>query len=168
MPAACVTGASSGIGRAFAQRLAADGYELLLVARRTERLTELAAELRARTGVAAEPLTADLADPAALAQLARRLAADPPDLLVNNAGLAHYRPFRDLSAADARELIEVNVTAPVLLSGAVVPAMVGRDSGAIINVASLLAFSGSATAPTLPRRAVYAATKAFLLSLIHI
>ncbi|MGZ4655317.1 SDR family NAD(P)-dependent oxidoreductase [Oryzihumus sp.] len=164
MPTAFVTGASSGIGRAFAERLAADGYELVLVARRRDRLEELAAALGRTYGVAVEPVAADLADSGAVAGLGDRLASSPPDLLVNNAGLAHYMPFQELPPGKARELIDVNVTAPVLLARAALPGMLGRDSGAIINVASLLAFSGAATGPTLPQRAVYAATKAFLVT----
>ena len=164
MPAALVTGASSGIGRAYAERLAADNYDLVLVARRRERLDELAAALQSTHGVVVEPVVADLADADAVAALADRLLAAAPDLLVNNAGLAHYMPFAELPAAKARELIDVNVTAPLLLARAVLPGMLARDSGAIINVASLLAFSGAATGPMLPQRAVYAATKAFLVT----
>ena len=150
MPAALVTGASSGIGRAYAERLAADNYDLVLVARRRERLDELAAALQSTHGVVVEPVVADLADADAVAALADRLLAAAPDLLVNNAGLAHYMPFTELPAAKARELIDVNVTAPLLLARAVLPGMLARDSGSIINVASLLAFSGAATGPMLP------------------
>ncbi|MGZ4631174.1 MAG: SDR family NAD(P)-dependent oxidoreductase [Actinomycetes bacterium] len=164
MPTALVTGASSGIGRAYAERLAADGYDLVLVARRRERLDELAAALETTHGVAVEPVVVDLAEADAVAALADRLMSSPVDLLVNNAGLAHYMPFTELPAAKARELIDVNVTAPVLLAQAVLPGMVAQGSGAIINVASLLAFSGAATGPMLPQRAVYAATKAFLVA----
>src|SRR5664279_5978598 len=103
MPAALVTGASSGIGRAYAERLAADNYDLVLVARRRERLDELAAALQSTHAVVVEPVVADLADADAVAALADRLLAAAPDLLVNNAGLAHYMPFAELPAAKARE-----------------------------------------------------------------
>ena len=164
MSTAVVTGASSGIGRAYAQRLAADGHDLVLVARRRNRLVELAKALEAEHGTFVEPVTTNLADPDAVAALADRLSSSPPDLLVNNAGLAHYMPFAELPPEQARELIDVNVTAPVLLARAALPGMLARNSGAIINIASLLAFSGAATGPTLPQRAVYAATKAFLVT----
>jgi short-subunit dehydrogenase len=164
MGSALVTGASSGIGRAFAEHLAARGYSLTLVARRKDRLAELADELRALHGVSVDVLVADLADLDQVAELAQRISTNPPDLLVNNAGLAHYRPFADLAPADAVELITVNVTAPVLLARAVLPGMLDRDSGAVVNVASLLAFSGNAQGPGLPQRAVYAGTKAFLVT----
>ena len=88
----------------------------------------------------------------------------PVDMLVNNAGLAHYMPFADLVAAQATELVDLNVLAPVLLTQAVLPGMLARSRGTIINIASLLAFSGAAQAPFLPKRAVYAATKSFLVT----
>jgi short-subunit dehydrogenase len=83
---------------------------------------------------------------------------------VNNAGLAYYMPFADLATAQAAELVDLNVLAPVLLAQAVLPGMLARSRGTIINIASLLAFSGAAQAPFLPKRAVYAATKSFLVT----
>ena len=164
---AVITGASSGIGRAYAKQLASDGMDLVLIARRADRLEELKGELDAR-GVSARCLVADLGSAEDLQRLGAELNTLPVELLVNNAGLAHYMPFAQLPKERARELIDVNVVAPVLLSRAVVPGMVERGHGAIINVASLLAFSGAARAPQLPQRAVYAATKAFLVTFTEI
>jgi short-subunit dehydrogenase len=86
----------------------------------------------------------------------------------DGAALAHYMPFAQRPAERARELVNINVLAPVLLSSAVIPAMITRGHGVIINVASLLAFSGAAHAPHLPNRTVYAATKAFLVAFTEI
>jgi short-subunit dehydrogenase len=164
---AVVTGASSGIGKSYAERLAANGMELLLVARNGERLRALECELRDR-GVDVRSLVADLGRPEDVERLASEIAASPVELLVNNAGLAHYMPFAQLPAGEARELVEVNALAPILLTRAAIPGMVERGRGAIINVASLLAFSGAARAPHLPTRAVYAATKSFLVTFTEI
>lgn len=155
---ALVTGASSGIGEAYARRLAADGYGVVAVGRRRERLEALAAEAG---GV--EVVEADLATPEGLAAAREAALAAPLDLLVNNAALAHYAPFVELDPARANELVELNVLAPVALTRAVLPGMVERGSGAVVNVASLLAFSGEWDGPFVPKRAVYAASKAFLL-----
>lgn len=164
---AVITGASSGIGRAYAKQLASDGMDLVLIARRADRLEELRSELDAR-GVSARSVIADLARAEDVQRLDAELNPLPVELLVNNAGLAHYMRFAELPRERARELIEVNTFAPVLLSRAVIPGMVERGHGAIINVASLLAFSGPARAPHLPQRAVYAATKAFLVTFTEI
>jgi len=165
---AIVTGASSGIGEAYARRLAADGFDLVLVARRADRLRHLSAELRTAVGVKASTLVADLADSGDLGTVCDAVVEARPDLLVNNAGLAHYMGFADLPAELARELVDVNVTAPVLLSRAALPGMLERGSGAIVNVASLLAFSSAASTPYMPKRAVYAATKSFLVTFSRI
>lgn len=146
-----VTGASSGIGEAFAGRLAADGWDLCITARRGDRLRALAARLASEHGVRVQTHAADLTDPGDLAELERGIAAAGPDLLVNNAGFAGYREFGE---AD-----------PAVVSGLLaVPAMVARGSGAIINLASLLAFSGFLPPQPLPYRAVYAGAKAFQLT----
>ena len=165
---AVVTGASSGLGEAFAERLASDGWDLVLVARRRERLEEVAARLAREHGVSVRVAGADLADEGRVGVLCVELAALPVGMLVNNAGLAYYRPFSDLSAESARELVQLNVVAPMLLTRAVVPGMVERASGTVVNVASLLAFSGSWDAPHLPQRAVYASTKSFLVTFTEI
>jgi short-subunit dehydrogenase len=164
---AVVTGASSGIGRSYAERLASNGMDVVVVARRMEPLDALKRELE-RGGVRVRTIVADLARAEDVQRLGTELAALPVELLVNNAGVAHYMPFAQLPVERARELVDVNALAPVLLTRAVIPGMVERGRGAIINVASLLAFSGAARAPHLPQRAVYAATKAFLVTFTEI
>jgi uncharacterized protein len=159
-----VTGASSGIGEAFACKLAVDGWDLAIAARRGDRLRALAGRLASEHGVRVQTHVADLADPGDLAGLERVIAAAGPDLLVNNAGFAGYREFCEVDPKVISDLVAVHITAVTRLARAAVPAMVARESGAIINVASLLAFSGSLPAPPLPYRAVYAAAKAFQLT----
>jgi len=161
---AVVTGASSGIGEAYAERLAADGWDLVVLARSGERLSELAARLNKAYGMTVLVIQADLSRAAEVERVGREIAAMPVDMLVNNAGLAHYMPFADLPAAQAAELVDLNVLAPVLLTHAVLPGMLDRSHGTIINIASLLAYSGAVQAPFLPKRAVYAATKSFLVT----
>jgi uncharacterized protein len=161
---AVVTGASSGIGEAYAERLAADGRDLVVVARSGQRLRELAARLNQAHGVTVRVVEADLSHSGQVERVGGEIGAMPVDMLVNNAGLAHYKPFADLPAAQAAELVDLNVLAPVLLTQAVLPGMLDRSRGAIINVASLLAFSGAAQIPFLPKRVVYAATKSFLVT----
>ena len=164
---AVVTGASSGIGRSYAERLASNGMDVVLVARRMEPLNALKRELE-RGGARVRTIVADLARAEDVQRLGTELATLPVELLVNNAGVAHYMPFAQLPLERARELVDVNALAPMLLTRAVIPGMVERGRGAIINVASLLAFSGAARAPQLPQRAVYAATKAFLVTFTEI
>ena len=161
---AVVTGASSGIGEAFAERLAAAGWDLIVVARRAERLGKLAARLNDAHAVTVRAIQADLADPGEVQRICDDMRAMPVDMMVNNAGLAHYKPFADLPPAQAAELVDLNVLAPVLLTQAALPGMLARSRGTVINVASLLAFSGAVQAPFLAKRAVYAATKSFLVT----
>jgi len=161
---AVVTGASSGIGEAYAERLAADGWDLVVVARSGERLNELAARLNEAHGATVRAVQADLSRPGEVERVGGEIGAMPVDMLVNNAGLAHYMPFADLAAAQAAELVDLNVLAPVLLTQAVLPGMLARSRGTIINIASLLAFSGAVQAAFLPKRVVYAATKSFLVT----
>ena len=159
-PLALITGASSGLGLAFAERLAADGYNLVLVARRRDRLEALAERLRTKGG-AVEVMAADLADRAALRAIEARLAAAPPALLVNNAGFGGYGPFIDIDPHLLDQQIAVHITAVTHLARAALPGMVARGSGAIINVSSSFAFSAGIKMPT-RKRANYAATKAFI------
>ena len=158
---ALVTGASSGLGEAFARRLAADGWDLVITARRGGRLAALAGQLTAGHGVRVQTCAADLTDPRDLGDLERIIATVRPHLLVNNAGFAGYREFCAVGPQVVSELIGVHVLAVSRLTRAAIPAMMARGSGAIINVASLLAFSGPLPPEPLPCRAVYAGAKAF-------
>ncbi len=165
---AVVTGASSGIGLAYAERFARDGWDVMLVARRPDLLQETAERLEASHGVAAKAVDADLARRDRLDGLCAELAGLPVGMLVNAAALAHYAPFAEVPREQADELVQLNVLAPMLLTHAVIPGMRARSRGAIVNVASLLAFSGAADAPHLPARAVYAASKSFLVTFTQI
>ena len=163
---ALVTGASSGIGRAFARRLGAQGYDLIVVGRRRERLEELVAEF---PDVQVRPVVADLATDAGVETVGRLAATEPLTLLVNNAGVAHYMPFAELPAEKASELLRVKSLAPTLLAHAAVPGMIERGEGTIINVSGMIAFSGPATLEQVPvRRAVYAGTLAGSVALSQV
>jgi short-subunit dehydrogenase len=162
---ALVTGASSGIGQAFAQRLAGDGYDLVAVGRRRDRLEELAASL---TGVKVELLAADLSTDEGVDEVAGVCASRPLTMLVNNAGVAHYMPVAELPADQARELVHVKVVATTMLIRAAVPGMVARREGTIINVSGMIAFSGPAPQGRLPHRAVYAGTLAHLVAMTQV
>lgn len=157
-PTALVTGASSGIGEVFAQQLARRSYDLVLVARCSERLQTLAARLKAEAGVGVEVLSTDLTDQAGLRRVEARAAQAPLDLLVNNAGFAVYKPLAESDPATLEEMIALNVLALTRLTRAALPPMLARGSGAIINVASGLAFLPQAT------RATYTGSKAFVLN----
>jgi short-subunit dehydrogenase len=160
---ALVTGASSGIGRAFARRLGGDGYNLIVVGRRRDRLQELVA---AFPNVGVRPVVADLGTDAGIEAVARLCARESLTMLVNNAGVAHYMPFADLPADKANELIHVKVVAPTMLARAAVSGMVARGEGTIINVSGMLAFSGPAPIEKLPlRRAVYTGALAHIVAL---
>ncbi|AHH95893.1 SDR family NAD(P)-dependent oxidoreductase [Kutzneria albida] len=159
---ALVTGASSGIGMAFARRLAAQGYDLVAVGRRKDRLDALAASL---PQVEVQPLTADLSTAEGVDAVAEVCATRPLTLLVNNAGVSHYMPLSELLADKARELVTVKVLAPTMLTRAAVPGMLARGEGSIVNVAGMIAFSGPAPHTLMPRRAVYAGTLAHLVAM---
>ena len=165
---AVVTGASSGIGDEYAARLAEAGYDLVLVARRTHRLARLAERLHGDHGIAVEQLAADLAVSADLAKVADRVTESDVTLLVNNAGINGYGPFTDVDADLQARVIAVNVTAPTMLARAALPGMVERGRGAIINVSSLLAFSGDMPSLQGLGRAVYASTKGYLVAFSRI
>ncbi|MUL40461.1 SDR family NAD(P)-dependent oxidoreductase [Streptomonospora sp. PA3] len=168
-----VTGASSGIGEEFARRLARGGYDLVLVARRAERIEELAGELTGRCGIAATALPADLAGTDGLARVAERLRADgaggaaPIDLLVNNAGTGGGGEFARQDPDEIDTLVDLNIRAVLHLARAVVPVQIerrraGLAAGArpytgVINISSL---AGELAAN--PKGAVYSATKAFV------
>lgn len=162
-PQALITGASSGIGAAFAERLAHDQYDLILVARRRERLAALAEHLQQNHPVSVEFIEADLTQPAELQGVEQRLAEEPQlTLLVNNAGFGGYMPFVSLEPDRAEELVRLQVIAVTRLTRAALPGMIARGKGGIINVSSRLAFSAVLPSPPLPRRATYAATKAYI------
>jgi uncharacterized protein len=162
---ALVTGASSGIGKAFAERLAGDGYDLVVVGRRRDRLDDLAGSL---TGVNVRVLAADLSTDEGIETVAEECGSEPLTMLVNNAGVAHYMPIGDLPADKATELVHVKVVAPTMLIRAAVPGLIARGGGTIINVAGMIAFSGLAAQGLLPRRAVYAGTLAHLVTMTQV
>lgn len=139
VPTALVTGASSGLGRAFCERLAAEGTDLVVVARDAARLEALADALRASGGIDVEVLPADLVDRERLQVVADRVAdqARPVDLLVNNAGNALRRPFVANDVADEEAMLDLHVRATLVLTHAAVRAMTTRGQGGIINVASV-------------------------------
>lgn len=155
---ALVTGASSGIGDAFARALAARGCDLVLVARRGDRLEKLAADLGPQ-GVMAEVLPADLAEADGQEAVARRLrdAEAPVDLLVNNAGLGLTGAFAGNDPAAIDRVVAVNMTAVVRLTHAALPGMIARRRGGVINVGSV-----AGLLPGAPNFATYAASKAFV------
>ncbi len=155
---ALVTGASAGIGAAFAEALAREQYDLVLVARRADRLEELAKRLRDARGVAIEVLAADLTDGAGLARVVARVEEGPPDLLVNNAGHGSFGNFAELDIDREVGEIQLNVVALVRLTRAALPGMIRRGHGAIINVSSMAGFQ------PMPFNATYGATKAFVNS----
>ena len=159
-PVALVTGASSGIGGSIARVAAREGYDLVVVARSEEALTQLAVEVCRHHGVDTEVLVADLADPEGIGAVERRLAqADRPvDVLVNNAGVGSGGAFVELDIDGEVAQIDLNVTALVRLTHAALPGMVARQKGGIINVGSLGSFQPAAY------NATYSATKAFVLS----
>jgi short-subunit dehydrogenase len=152
-----VTGATSGIGAAFARRLAAEGYDLLLVARDEERLGKLAADLGAR-GTEVEALAVDLATPEGCDTVAERLSdqSHPVDLLVNNAGMTLNTSFLRSTVAKEELLLRLNVNAVMRLTLAALPGMVGRRHGAVINVSSVSGFAALMPGSTYP------ATKAWV------
>jgi short-subunit dehydrogenase len=157
---ALVTGASSGIGTAVATELASRGYAVALVARREERLTSLAEELRSDHGVEAEVIAADLGDPEERDRLQDDLRdrGRSVEVLVNNAGFGHQADFAGSPRERMAEMVQLNCEAVVDLTSRFLTPMVERGRGSVINIASTAAFQ------PMPGSAVYGATKAFVLS----
>ncbi|MEU9344777.1 SDR family oxidoreductase [Streptomyces sp. NPDC048278] len=156
MTTALITGSTAGIGAAFARRLAADGHNLVLVARDTKRLQEQATELHDRHGIEAEVLTADLAEDPGIESVAARLGdhRNPVDLLVNNAGFGNKGRYLDVSMADELRMLKVHCEAVLRLTSAAAEAMRERGRGGVVNVASVAAF--------VPR-GTYGASKAWVV-----
>ncbi|WP_213941307.1 SDR family NAD(P)-dependent oxidoreductase [Pseudomonas sp. dw_612] len=156
---AVVTGASSGLGAVYADRLAARGYDLVLVARRGDRLAALAEKLTRTYGVSVQSLVADLEKEADVAKVEEVLSSDASvQLLVNNAGLAKLRPLADSSIDDSMTQVSLNIIALTRLTQAALPAFVSRNAGTIINVASVLAVQSWAIS------SVYSGSKAYVLA----
>ena len=157
---ALVTGASTGIGAVYADRLARRGYDLILVARDEARMEKLAERLRAETGRMVEVLRADLIDKADLTTVADRLASDPAvTLFVNNAGMSMTGNLLTVDPIEAERLIALNITAPTLLAAAAGKAFVARGHGSIVNLASVLALAPETF------DGVYSGSKAYILNL---
>ncbi|MDQ2838688.1 MAG: SDR family NAD(P)-dependent oxidoreductase [Actinomycetota bacterium] len=157
---ALITGATAGLGASFSRRLAAEGRDLILVARDVDRLEATAAELRERYPITVEVLPADLSTVQGSAAVASRIAQDaqPVDTLINNAGFGLYRAFGKAPLADEQRMLDLNVRAVLTLTHAAVGAMTARGRGEIINISSVAGF--------LPRgaAATYAAGKAWVTS----
>lgn len=151
-----VTGASSGIGAEIARGVSRLGYHPVLVARRADRLDDLADELAREHSVPAEVMALDLGDDRARVELIQRITADPPAGLVNSAGFGTNGLFQELDAGRESEQVRVNALALMELTRAALPGMIARASGAVLNIGSVAGFQ------PLPDAAVYSATKAFV------
>jgi short-subunit dehydrogenase len=159
---AVVTGASSGIGAVYADRLAKRGYDLILVARNEARLKSLSARLTSETRRSVEVLRADLNNKEELAKVEATLRDNPSiAMLVNNAGVGSVAPLLDADIQKMEDMIALNITALTRLTYAAAPAFVARGAGTIINIASVVGISPEAL------NGVYGATKAYVLALSH-
>lgn len=158
MATALITGASSGLGREFARLFAADGHDVVLIARSREKLRALADELEARHNIKAHVEPADLSEPAAAKTIFERVSAmeAPVEFLVNNAGFGSNGPFAEQDAARELGMVQVNISSLVHLTHLFLPGMIERK-GRILNVASTAGFQAG------PYMATYYATKAFVL-----
>lgn len=156
---AFITGASSGIGQAFARRLASDGYTLILHGRREPQLKALCEELQGKHGITADYVVAELSNPDELHELEERIRKIPDlTLLVNNAGFGTIQSFENEEVRLVDAMIQTHITAPARLMHAVLPGMLDRRQGAIINVSSVAGFLVSPGS-------LYCATKAALTNL---
>jgi short-subunit dehydrogenase len=162
MGTALITGASTGIGAVYADRLAKRGYDLIVVARNAARLEELAARLANETGRSVKPLRADLNNKTDLAKVEQILREDPSiTMLVNNAGIGAVTPLLNTNVDKMDEMIALNVTSLTRLTYAAAPAFVARGNGTIINIASIVGISPETL------NGVYGASKAYVLALSH-
>jgi short-subunit dehydrogenase len=160
---AIVTGASGGLGREIAIELSQDGYDCILLARRSDGLDETAAAILRTSGRAAVPIVVDLTEAEAIATIegemdAAGIAVTDVALLVNNAGSGSFGPFKDESVESIERSVELNIRAPLRLTRWIVPHMIGSGAGVVCNVASVAAFSPG------PYMATYYASKAWMLS----
>jgi len=155
---ALITGASSGIGAVFAREYASRGYDLVIAARRTDRLDALAAEITAAHGVSVRVIASDLSVPGSAQKLATAVGKTSIDVLVNNSGWGHIGPFAAEDRDGMADEINVNIVSLTQLSRLFVAPMIARGRGTIINIASVAAYQ------PIPNMAVYAATKAYVLS----
>ncbi|MFC5185790.1 SDR family NAD(P)-dependent oxidoreductase [Actinomadura harenae] len=154
MPTALITGATAGLGAAFARRLASDGFDLVLLARDAKRLDTRAHELRDRYGVQVETLSADLSTDEGVGKAEERLR-EGVDLLVNNAGFGNQGAFLDAPIADELTMLKVHCEAVLRLTSAALPGMLERGHGGVVNVSSVAAFA---------TRGTYGASKAWVVS----
>lgn len=157
---ALVTGASSGIGTAFAHALAGRGMSLILVARSTDAMNSIATRIRERNKVQVHVVSADLSKPESVSQIGKYVADNglSVDLLINNAGFMTYGPFETIDPVQEQNEVMVNVGAVVGLTHQFLPQMLAKREGGVINVASIAGFQ------PIPSLAVYAASKAFVIS----
>jgi short-subunit dehydrogenase len=155
---AVITGASSGIGAVYADRLAAQGYQLLLVARRADRLKDLAADVEAKHGATVTTLVADLELSEDLARLASRIGEENVTMLVNNAGAGGLGPTAKAQAEQLEQVIRLNITAVTRLSHAALAKFRERGTGTLVNISSIMAHSPSGGG------AVYTGSKAYVLN----
>lgn len=159
---ALITGASAGIGAVYADRLAKRGYDLILVARNSERLSTLASRLTAETGRAVDTIAADLNDKAGLAKIERVLRDDKRiTMLVNNAGVGSVASVLSANVDEMEAMIDLNITALTRLTYAVAPAFATRGSGTIINISSAVGIAVELL------NGVYSASKSYVLSFGH-
>lgn len=172
-PLALITGASDGIGRAFAERLAAEGYDLVLVARGGDRLKELAGSISDRSGVEVETISADLERPEAVREMKSRAMADARlAMLVNNVGgvgaSGGALPFIDQAPETIEAQVALNIGCMLQLTRAALPGMVSRGAGSVINVSSLFAYGAGFEAPGLSISPIYSAAKAFIITFTEV
>jgi hypothetical protein len=158
MKTALITGASGGIGYELAKLFAHDRYNVVLIARSAEKLSQLADELQRQFGITAKAITLDLATPGAAKQLFDQLSGTPIDVLVNNAAYGIFGEFAEQKPEDISGQIELNIAALSMLTRLFVPQMIERKSGKILNIASTAGFQAG------PLMAVYYASKAYVIS----